>query len=126
MFLLVQYAMPFYIFLNRWNTHILPKSYHTIIPYISSYIYPIEHPTLYTTVPYHHTLYVTLNLPYRTHIYHHTTIYQRIPPWWYSLYTTVPYHHTPYITLNLPYRTPYLVYHPTIPSCPIFHPISIL
>ena len=96
MFLLVQYATPFYIFLNKWNTHILPKSYHTIIPYISSYIYPIEHPTLYTTLPYHHTLYVTLNLPYRTHIYHHTTMV--VQP----------------------------VYHHTIPSYPIYHPKSTL
>jgi len=40
--------------------------YHTIIPYISPYIYPPEHPTLHITLPYHHTLYITLHLPSKT------------------------------------------------------------
>ena len=100
-------------------------------------------------LPYHHTLYATQHLTYRTHIYHHTTIYQGIPSWWHTLYsilpyhytvyttyiypieqltlyTTLPYHHTLYITLNLPYRTSYPAYHLTIPSYFIHHPKSTL
>ena len=79
--------------------------YHPTIPYISPRIYP----TLPCIPPYH-TIYIILHLPYRTP----------------TLYTTLPCHHTLYIILHLPCRTPYPLYHPTIPSDPIYHPASTL
>jgi len=64
------------------------------MPYILPYIYSIEHPTLYTTLPYPHTLHLLYRTPYLVH------------------YPTIPSY--PVIILHLPYRTPYPVYNPAI------------